>query len=66
MARFHKKVEPNPDGPHKPETFTIKGPDNKVLKTMKVDDNGETNDDAGSQFGVRRDTGSWKSFRIET
>jgi hypothetical protein len=31
IARFHRKVEVNRDGPHKPETFTIYGPDNEVL-----------------------------------
>lgn len=33
-----------------PETFSINGPDNEVLKTWKIDDNGETNDDAGLQI----------------
>jgi hypothetical protein len=35
-------VEANPDGPHRPETFTIYGPDNECSKISKVDDNGET------------------------
>ncbi len=43
-ARFKKKVEENPDGLHRPETFTIYGPDNEVLKTWKIDDQGEQED----------------------
>jgi hypothetical protein len=40
-ARFRRKVAVNPDGLHKPETFTIYGPDDKVLKTWRIDDQGE-------------------------
>jgi hypothetical protein len=41
IARFKSKVEKNPNGLHRPETFTIYGPDNEVLKTWTIDDDGE-------------------------
>jgi len=43
-ARFSKKVRENPNGLHRPEEFTIYGPDGEVLKKWSVDDQGEHED----------------------
>ncbi len=40
IARLHRKVEKEPDGLHRPETVTIYGPDNEILKTWTIVDKG--------------------------
>jgi hypothetical protein len=47
-ARFEKKVAAKPNGLHKPETFTIYGPDNQILRSWRIDENGEHEEDAVS------------------
>lgn len=41
LQRFQKKVDAKPDGLHRPEEFTIYGPEGDVLKHWKIDDDGE-------------------------
>lgn len=41
IARFLAKVKNDPNGLHRPETFTIYGPDNEILKSWTIDDGGE-------------------------
>jgi hypothetical protein len=41
LDRFTKKQAENPNGNPRPESFTIYGPDGEVLKTWKVDREGE-------------------------
>ena len=43
-ARFHKKLNESPNGNPRPEAFTIYGPDGEVLKTWKIDKDGEHED----------------------
>ena len=40
-ARFSRKVALRPNGLHRPETFTIYGPDGETPRTWTIDEEGE-------------------------